>query len=249
MRVVLLVFISLTTAFAYRQGDAIGILLRTHTPSSGSNTLEAYRHQLPRFGVDTRTRFDVSALLNNDDIRLNSGEDNNNNNNNKASQPTQQRQRGNNKASDEEILNEHLRLSVAFDEAYHHIAWLDVYNPSKNNNNEKMLQNLIITIVYSSSDGSIHAIHRETKYQDNSRGGVLNKKSFTVEYIWINEADVDLQGGLLTMFLAVLFVSLAGMVGACTSSTDDGGNVRGKKYDKEKRSSSSLEADGFAKRL
>lgn len=249
MRVILLVYISLlTTAFAYRQGDAIGILLRTHTPSSGSNTLEAYRHQLPRFGVDTRTRFDVSALLNNDDIRLISGEDNNNS---KASpkRPSQQRQRGNNKASDDEILNEHLRLSVAFDEAYHHIPWLDVYNPSKNNNNEKMLQNLIITIVYSSSDGSIHAIHRETKYQDNSRGGVLNKKSFTVEYIWINEADVDLQGGLLTMFLAVLFVSLAGMVGACTSSTDDWGNVRGKKYDKEKRSSSSLEADGFAKRL
>lgn len=245
MGVILLLLFSLTTAFAYRQGDAIGILLRTHTPTSGSNTLEAYRHQLPRFGVDTRTRFDISALLNNDDIRLNSGVDNN-----KAhpKQPSQ-RQRGNIKASDdEEILTEHLRLSVAFDEGFHHIPWLDVYNPSRHNN-EKMLQNLIITIVYSSSDGSIHAIHRETKYQDNSRGGVVNKKSFTVEYIWINEADVDLQSGFLTMFLAVLFVSLAGMVGACTSSTDDGGNARGKKYNKEKRSSSSLEADGFAKRL
>lgn len=245
MGVILLVFIiSLTTAFAYRQGDAIGILLRTHTPSSGSNTLEAYRHQLPRFGVDTRTRFDVSALLNNDDIKFNFGEDN-------AKQQPSQRQRGNKKASDgEETLNEHLRLSVAFDEAYHHIPWLDVYNPSTKHNKEKMLQNLIITIVYSSSDGSIHAIHRETKYQDNSGGGVLNKKSFTVEYIWINEADVDLQGGLLAMFFVVLLVSLAGMVGSCTSSTYyDGSNARGKKYNKEKHSSSSLETDGFAKRL
>ena len=65
---------NVSSSYAYRQGDAIGILLKVHTPSSGSQTLEAYRHQLPRFGVSTKTRFDISTLLNADDIRLSSEE-------------------------------------------------------------------------------------------------------------------------------------------------------------------------------
>mmetsp|Transcript_33392 Transcript_33392/g.56783 ORF Transcript_33392/g.56783 Transcript_33392/m.56783 type:complete len:256 (-) Transcript_33392:162-929(-) len=234
---------------AYRIGDAVGILLRTHTPSNGSATLEAYRHQLPRFGVSTKTRFDTSSLLNADDIRL--SEQGITNNNNKP-----QRRKINKMVNDAGAApSEHLRLSLSFDEGFHHIPWLDVYNPSQYN--EKVLQNLIITIVYSGSDGSIHAVHRETKYanKDNNKKNVGKDgmpKSFTVEYIWVNEADVDVQGGLLALFVAVLVVSLSGMLGACISSGDDSGSRSGKGKYKEKHSSESLAvgtSGGYTKSL
>lgn len=231
---------------AYRIGDAVGILLRTHTPTNGSATLEAYRHQLPRFGVSTKTRFDVSSLLNPDDMRL--------------SEDVAKPQRPKNypdRTTKDALSNEHLRLSLAFDEGFHHIPWLDVYNPSRHN--ERVLQKLVITIVYSGSDGSIHAVHRETKYQDSpiSKGDGRRissssmPKSFTVEYIWVNEVDVDVQGGLLALFVAVLIASLCGMIGACTSSADEDGVGKERRY-KEKSSSSSLgggNSEGFAKRL
>mmetsp|Transcript_31274 Transcript_31274/g.54379 ORF Transcript_31274/g.54379 Transcript_31274/m.54379 type:complete len:275 (+) Transcript_31274:81-905(+) len=262
-----ILIINLTFPFftnAYRIGDAVGILLKTHTPSSGSATLEAYRHQLPRFGVSSKTRFDVSSLLLSDDIRL-SNED-----------ASTHSRHGNDKDNDAPSPNEeHLRLSLSFDEGFHHIPWLDVYNPSStryNNDPKVVLQILIITIVYSGSDGSIHAVHRETRYLDSPITTTNNKgrddkgndngsssgmpKSFTVEYIWVNEADVDVQGGLLAMFVVVLIVSLSSMVGACTSSGDEGGSQtiggrKGKRL-KEKHSSSSLgvgNSGGFAKRL
>ena len=146
---------NVSSSCAYRQGDAIGILLKVHTPSSGSQTLEAYRHQLPRFGVSTKTRFDISTLLNADDIRLSSGE--------VDSKQQQQQQQPRKKSDDEKLfLSEHLRLSIAFDEGYHHIPWLDVYNPTKTKHDEKiMLDNLLITIVYSASDGSIYTQYTE----------------------------------------------------------------------------------------
>ena len=218
---------------SYRIGDAVGILLRTHTPSSGSSTLEAYRHQLPRFGVSTKTRFDVSSLLNADDLRL-SEED---------SGPRRPKPQGRTKTS-----NEHLRLSLSFDEGFHHIPWVDVSNPSR----QKFLDTLTISIVYSASDGAIHAVHRETKYQENfqiPKGGDSMPKSFTVEYIWVNEADVDIQGGLLALLLTVLIVSLSLMLGSCISPASEDG--RGKIY-KEKQSSSfevAVSSEGFAKSL
>ena len=239
---------NVSSSYAYRQGDAIGILLKVHTPSSGSQTLEAYRHQLPRFGVSTKTRFDISTLLNADDIRLSSEE----------VDSKQQQQQPRKKSDDEKLLSEHLRLSIAFDEGYHHIPWLDVYNPTTKHDEKIMLDNLLITIVYSGSDGSIHAIHREAKYLDTpiamggSRRTIPKQQSFTVEYIWINEADVDVQGGLMILFVAVLIVSLSGMLGSCMSSSSDDEYFDGssKRRYKEKRSSSLLGGDdGFAKSL
>lgn len=222
-------------ASAYRIGDAVGVLLRTQTPSRGSASLEAYRHQLPRFGVSTKTRFETSDLLNadSDAIRM-SGQ----------SSPRQ-------KSSAPGGEDEHLRLSLSFDEGFHHIPWLDVYSKPRRGG-ERALESLIVTIVYSNGDGTIHAVHREARYRDPSRGGGGGMpKSFTVEYVWVNEADVDLEGGLLTMLAAVLIVSLCGMIGACTSTGDDGDVPGGKRY-KDKRSSSSLgsgASEGFAKRL
>ena len=221
--ILLLISNSIRSVCAYRQGDAVGILLRTHTSSKGSSTLEAYRHHLPRFGVSTKTRFDVSTLLNDGDIRL--AEDS------KSS-------RQNNKRVNE--ISEHLRLSMAFDEGFHHIPWLDVYNPK--HNNEKMLQSLIITIVYSGNDGNIHAVHRESKYQSP----ITNKKSFTVEYIWIEEADVDVQLGLLVMFGVVFIVSIMIIVSSCTT-TEYG--LNGKTSKRYIEMHSSLVGGDFAKSL
>jgi len=203
--------------------------------------------------VSTKTRFDVASLLNADNgIRLN--------NEGGAAAPGCRKQRSPqyNKGKGAELPEEHLRLSLSFDEGFHHIPWLDVYHPSK----RKVLENLIVTIVYSGSDGSIHAVHRETNYQQTpipKKGGRAYRdgsgvggeesnmpKSFTVEYVWVNEADVDVPSGLLALFVAVLIVSLSGMVGACISSAEEGGtgpSSKGRKY-KEKRSSSSLGVGG-----
>jgi len=221
----------------------------------------------------------VNSLLNTDDttIRLSGGLDGSALSKVQTKPRTAHNTHHNSKEDAMMNNNEHFRLSLSFDEGFHHIPWLDVYNPLSSSkskskyNKDKVLENLIITIVYSGSDGSIHAVHRETTYRDNSnsQGNVdaWNNgmpKSFTVEYIWVNEADVDVQGGMLVMFLAVFIVALSGMIGACTTSSSSeedydiskmaggGGGGRGKKY-KEKHSSSSLGVSsgggGFAKRL
>ena len=84
-------------------------------------------------------------------------------------------------------------------------------------------------------------------------------KSFTVEYVWVNEADVDAPAGFFALFVAVLVVSLSGMVGACWPSSDDGSGAyspaKGRGYKAKHSGPSSLEVEGgssdegFAKRL
>lgn len=247
----------LLLADAYRLGDAVGILLRTHTPSRGGSTIEAYRHQLPRFGVSTRTRFDISSLIRPDDLRLATA----------TGDATASGSHKSRRQFRDELgtPRERLRLSLSFDEGFHHIPWLDVYDPSRSGG--RALENLIVTIVYSGGDGSIHAVHRESRYRDIPVGGVRGDndaaesargipKSFTVDYIWVNEADVDVQWGLLAMFLAVLIVSLSGMVGACTSSSkEDATAGKGRRYKEKHIYSASYSgvgvgtSEGFAKRL
>ena len=202
-----LLFVTLLKSSAYRIGDAVGILLRTTSHSH----LEAYRHQMPRFGVSTKTRFDISSLTTNLD-------------------DTQSTDRWNRV----ETTNENIRLSISFDEGFHHIPWLDVRTK------RHTLEKLIITFVYSASDGSIHAVHREIKYMD----GVGTNKSFVVEYIWIEEADVDMQSGIMVLFVCVVLFVLAGMVGECSASQSR----------RERRKDSSFlsmptNSEGFSKRL
>lgn len=71
-----------------------------------------------------------------------------------------------------------------------------------------------------------------------------------MQYIWINEVDVSIGGGLLVIFAVVLIASLCGKIGACTSSAGEDGVGRGRGY-KEKQSSSSLDrgSEGFTKHL
>ena len=84
----------------------------------------------------------------------------------------------------------------------------------------RALSSLVVTIVYSSSDGTIHGHgvhHRETKYRKigdgdfvDDRGDKEMPKSFIVEYIWVNEANVDVRGSRLVLFGTVLIASLYG---------------------------------------
>lgn len=195
---------------AYRHGDTVGILIKTHTPSSKtSRTLEAYRHQLPRFGISTVAHVNIMDLLKADEefIALSKN----------GQHPPQRdkvvvpRERHNN------VQPEHLRFSLSFDGGFHHIPWMDVYNPHSGDG--KALSNLVITIVYSSSDGSIHGVHhQEAIYQDGIDTNTM-PKSFNIEYIWVNEADVDVQGGFLVLFGTVVVASLYMMVGVFKSSS------------------------------
>jgi hypothetical protein len=138
---------------------------------------------------------------------------------------------------------EHLRLSMSFDGGFHRIPWTDVYDPPRRGGGGggggRALESLIVTIVYSGGDGTIHAVHREARYRDvdesggmgNGGGGTgaMPGSYFDVDYVWINEADVDVGGGMLVLFVAVLLASLGAMVGSCgspsssSSSRVDGG--------------------------
>ncbi len=150
-------------------------------------------------------------------------------------QQQQQQQQYPPSEKEQTMQREHLRFSLSFDGGFHHIPWMDIYNPSNNGNNGKALSNLVITIVYSSSDGTIHGVHhREATYRDDvgyssdgSGSGDNDNgmpKAFNVEYIWVNEADVDVRGGLLVLFGTVLIASLYIMVGAfqVSNNLDEG---------------------------
>ena len=210
---------------SYRIGDAVGIIIRTH-----KHKLEAYRNQMPRFGVSTKTKIDTQFLLEAendlklaDDIRLARQQNNQHHHN-----------------YDDNIL----RMSMQFDEGFHHISTIDVYNPAQRPA-RKALDTLVIKFVYSASDGSIHSVQQETRYKDpQSNGGGRNSmpKSFDVEYIWIEEADVDLDSGVFALFAVVLLLAMLGMCGNGSGSEGNGGT-----YATAQKSSKST--DGFAKRL
>lgn len=229
---------------AYRIGDAVGIIIRTN-----KHKLEAYRHQMPRFGVSTKTKFETQFLLDapGEDIKLLA--------NDIRTRRQQQQQRNSNNNNDKEVL---LRMSMSFDEGFHHISWIDIYNPSQQPSHRRALETLIIKFVYSANDGSIHSVQQDTRYRDNNSGGgsIDNKmmpKSFTVEYVWIEEADVDLESGILLLFAVVFFVALFGMVDVCCGGSDSDnryGSVGGRNGGaKARKSSLSNDSDGFAKRL
>lgn len=216
---------------SYRIGDAVGIILRTN-----KHKLEAYRHQMPRFGVSTKTKIDTQFLLDaGDDLKL-------------ADDIRLARQQQNHHHNyDDSLQEELLRLSMSFDEGFHHISLIDVYNPSQRPP-RKALDTLVIKFVYSASDGSIHSVQQETQYRDlqpNGGGRYSMPKSFTVEYVWIEEADVDLEGGVFVLFAVVLFVALLGMVDICCGSGSgenrSGSNVMSRKF------SSNSSSNGFAK--
>jgi len=230
--VALFFFLSLPLlARSYRIGDAVGIIIRTN-----KQKLEAYRHQMPRFGVSTKTKIDTQFLLDAgsdlklaDDIRLAKQQNNNHHHN-----------------YDDNKQDELIRMSMQFDEGFHHISTIDVYNPLQRPG-RKALDTLVIKFVYSASDGSIHSVQQETRYihsQSNGGGRNTMPKSFNVEYVWIEEADVDLDSGVFTLFAAVLLIAMLGMLDICCGNNGSDGNG-----DTSATTSKASSSDGFAKRL
>jgi hypothetical protein len=216
-----IILLSSPSHAAYRIGDAVGILIRTSTSSSSSAAsttttsviIEAYRHQLPRFGLSTRTSFDIRTLIHGPEYLQDASNHKQRNNIVEEQQQQQQQQPQN------------LRLSISFDDGFHHIPWVDVYNNNNNNNNKnhRVLESLVITIIYSSGDGRIHAVHRNVKYTTTATATTTTTvhvpKKFNVEYIWINESDINIQDGILTMYICVLLVSLLGVMEAFRAAT------------------------------
>jgi hypothetical protein len=207
-----IILLSSPSHAAYRIGDAVGILIRTSTSAASTTTttvIEAYRHQLPRFGLSTRTSFDIRTLIHGPEYL----------------QDANNHKQINNIEEEEQQQPQHLRLSISFDDGFHHIPWVDVYNNNNNNNNNKnhrVLESLVITIIYSSGDGRVHAVHRNVKYTTTATTTTTTADvpmKFHVEYIWINESDVDIQDGILTMYICVLLVSLLGMMEAFRAAT------------------------------
>ena len=139
---------------------------------------------MPRFGISTKTRIDIYSLHDN------------------SENAEQSSDRWNRKSRDDQ-----LRLSISFDDGFHHIPWLNLHNK-----HHDILEQITITFIYSGSDGSIHAVHHETKYVPDSM-----PKSFTVNYIWIEEADVDMEIGVLVMFACIIIFVLLGVLGECSS--------------------------------
>ena len=89
------------------------------------------------------------------------------------------------------------RFSLAFEDGYHQLSWLDVQNLGK----------LRVTFVHSKSgDGAIHAVFSQpimkTLHEEYSR------HHMEVEYLWIEEQPVDVLAGSLVMFLATLVLTL-----------------------------------------
>ena len=215
MLLFLLVIIS-SGSHAYRIGDAVGILIRTTSTgssSSATNIIEAYRHQLPRFGTSTRTSFDIRTLIHGPEY-LHAATTT-------TTTMTMEEDANNIHKQEQEPQQQHLRLSISFDDGFHHLPWVDIYNKNNNNNNNsnkknRVLESLLVTIIYSSGDGMIHAVHRTVKYTTTT---TTVPKKFHVEYIWINEADVDIQNGILTMCVCVLVMSLFGMIEAFRAGT------------------------------
>ena len=209
-----IILLSSPSHAAYRIGDAVGILIRTSTSAASTTTtsviIEAYRHQLPRFGLSTRTSFDIRTLIHGPEYLQDAS--NHKQRNNIVEEEEQQQQQ----------QPQNLRLSISFDDGFHHIPWVDVYNYNNNKNkNHRVLESLVITIIYSSGDGRIHAVHRNVKYTTTATTTttVHVPKKFNVEYIWINESDVNIQDGILTMYICVLLVSLLGMMEAFRAAT------------------------------
>ncbi|KAK1744309.1 hypothetical protein QTG54_004842 [Skeletonema marinoi] len=217
---------------SYRIGDAVGIIIRTN-----KHKLEAYRHQMPRFGVSTKTKIETQFLIDaaGNDLKLADG-----------IRLARQKQNPHHHNYEDNTQEELLRMSMQFDEGFHHISTIDVYNPSQRPP-RKALDTLIIKFVYSASDGSIHSVQQQTRYRDfqpNGGGRNTMPKSFTVEYVWIEEADVDLESGVLFLFAIVLLVALLGMMDVCCGSEieENGGT-----YSTARKAPKS--ADDFAKRL
>ena len=219
--------------YSYRIGDAVGIIIRTNKHKQ----LETFRHQMPRFGWSTKTKIETQVLLdatnNYYDLKF-------------ADDARIQRQQQQQHHDSDRIFQEESRLSLSLqlDEGLHHTSAIDVFNRSTG----KALHSLVINFVYSSSDGSIHSVQQDAQYQQILKNGARKNeipRSFTVEYIWIEEADVDIDSGVFVLFTIICYFALFGMVSVCRGINGNVNNEKG--YVTPRKEMPKVE--GYAKKL
>ena len=104
------------------------------------------------------------------------------------------------------------RFSLGFEEGMWALPWVDV----KSIKGDK-LEKLIVKFVY--SGGSIHSVSSEAIYKnmvDNASNAPIE-----VDYQWLEEAPVDIQGGASVMLMVTLIASITFLVQACSLSDED----------------------------
>jgi hypothetical protein len=105
------------------------------------------------------------------------------------------------------------RFSLGFEEGFHQLSWFDPTNLGK----------LRVTFVHSKSgDGAIHSVSSEPIMKNVH--DEYSSHHIEIEYMWTEEAPVDLQTGSIVMFLATLVLSLGLILQTCGLTEDSGGD-------------------------
>lgn len=113
------------------------------------------------------------------------------------------------------------RFSISFEEGFRALPWM-----SLRNGYGVPLLRVEVTFIYSrSGSGEIHSMRSKTIYMTGGKSAAAmdTNNEITVEYRWVEEEAVDLNGGAFVMFLAIFIVSLFFLVdlcGLCESGED-----------------------------
>jgi len=100
--------------------------------------------------------------------------------------------------------------SASFGERAVSAPWVDVLT------NEKALERLTVTFVYC-RDGDLHSVSSSASFVDLKTADEDALSHFRVEYLWVEEANVDLAGGLTVIMGVIVLVSLVIVVKSCGS--------------------------------
>jgi hypothetical protein len=99
------------------------------------------------------------------------------------------------------------RFSLGFEEGLHALQWTG----------GDRLEKLVVTFVYSKNSGVIHSVSsRSIERKSGSASPQVE-----VEYNWIEEEPVDIQGGGSVMFLATLIASVIFLVRTCVDNDEE----------------------------
>eukprot|EP00545_Synedropsis_sp_CCMP1620_P010398 CAMPEP_0119008870 /NCGR_PEP_ID=MMETSP1176-20130426/3994_1 /TAXON_ID=265551 /ORGANISM="Synedropsis recta cf, Strain CCMP1620" /LENGTH=199 /DNA_ID=CAMNT_0006961279 /DNA_START=8 /DNA_END=607 /DNA_ORIENTATION=- len=103
------------------------------------------------------------------------------------------------------------RFSLSFEEGLRPIPWVNIID-SKGLG----LERLEVTFLYSrSGDGAIYGISSDPTYSN------LGGRSFTVQYNWVEEEEVNLKAGGATMMMVVLLACATMLLSSCGSTGED----------------------------
>jgi hypothetical protein len=113
------------------------------------------------------------------------------------------------------------RFSISFEEGFRALPWMTLRNGYG-----VPLEKVEVTFIFSrSGNGEIHSLRSKAIYMEGGKAATNadTNNQVIVEYKWIEEEAVDLNGGAFVAFLAVFIVSiffLIDLCGLCDSGED-----------------------------